>query len=876
MSTSSLFVGAMLCLAMFACVESRVISDPHVSFIEHADHFGLGLKSEESSRLASVVPAAPAVVAHNSKPDPVVKPRSVCFFRVCYPREGAGADSAQRRRAGAAPACGLFADFKMAEDFSTLSHVSPLLTDERVGEALSNWFKQPVTFTHWEYISETGKGDSYLSQLIRIKIHGEAGTGPTHLQVILKNIPKSLSRRLTYRSDEFFKNEINFYEKVLPALLKFQSKKTVKDPFDKYAKLVFAFTDGIHDVLCLEDASLDNFGSAVRQEGIDWAHCKLSFKVLAQFHALSFAMKDQEPEKFNKIKDEVFETYYHERLWPWYERFWKRVCGIAVDAVEKEYPNSIYVEKVKQICVPETYKRMIDAATNTLSTGVISHGDCWTNNFLFKYDDATPIDAKIIDFQLSRCASPVLDISFMIYACTTQDLRDRHYNELLKYYYDVLSTQIREMGSDPDKVYSWDLFMSEIKRYSYFGLAFSFESTPFIVLAPEDAVNLEMEMAEDFSTLSHVSPLLTDERVGEALSNWFKQPVTFTHWEGDSYLSELIRIKIHGQAETGPTHLQVILKNIPRSLSRRLTYRSDEFFKNEINFYEKVLPALLKFQSKKTVKDPFDKYAKLVFAFTDGIHDVICLEDASLENFGSAVRQEGIDLTHCKLSFKVLAQFHALSFAMKDQEPELFSQIKDELFETYYHERLWPWYERFWERVGGIAVDAVEKEYPNSIYVEKVKQFCVPETYKRMIDAATNTLSTGVISHGDCWTNNFLFKYDDATPIDAKIIDFQLSRCASPVLDLSFMVYACTTQDLRDRHYDELLKYYYDVLSTQIREMGSDPDKVYSWDLFMSEIKRYSYFGLAFSFESTPFIVLAPEDAVNMEMEGDQKLNIDD
>lgn len=348
----------------------------------------------------------------------------------------------------------------------------------------------------FQYVSETGKGDSYLSELIRIKIHGKFQDIAKHVQVILKNIPKSLSRRLTYRSDEFFKNEISFYERVLPALLEFQSKKPVNDPFDKYAKLVFSFMDGTHDVICLEDASLQNFGSAVRQEGIDLAHCKLTFKVLAQFHALSFAMKDQEPEKFNEIKGAVFETYYHERLWGWYERFWKRIGGIAVDAVEKEYPNSIYVDKVKQFCVPETYKRMIDAATNTLSTGVISHGDSWTNNFLFKYDGATPTDAKIIDFQLSRCASPVLDLSFIIYACTSQELRLKHYDELLKYYYQVLSTQIREMGSDPDKVYSWDVFMNEIKRYSYFGLAFSFESTPFIVLAPEDAVNMEMEVMD--------------------------------------------------------------------------------------------------------------------------------------------------------------------------------------------------------------------------------------------------------------------------------------------------------------------------------------------------------------------------------------------
>ncbi|KAJ8708561.1 hypothetical protein PYW08_009943 [Mythimna loreyi] len=382
----------------------------------------------------------------------------------------------------------------MTDDFSTLTHVSPGLTNDKLSQALSEWFREPYTFTHWEYVSETGKGDSYLSELIRIKIHGvDRNKVPNHIQVILKNIPKNVARRLTFRSHEFFRNEINFYEKVLPSLLAFQSSKDVKDPFDKYAKLFLTYSDGINDVICLEDASLENFGCAVRQEGIDFEHCKLTFKVLAQFHAISFAMKDQNPQEFDSIKSQVTEQYYHERLWGWYERFWKRISGIAIDAVEREYPDSIYVDKIKEFAVPERYKSLIAAATQTGDTGVISHGDSWTNNFLYKYVEGRPIDAMIIDFQLARCASPVLDLSFMIYACTSQDLREKHYDELLKYYYEVLSMQIRALGTDPDKVYSWDVFMSEIKKYSFFGLAFSFESTPFIVLAPEDAVNMEME-----------------------------------------------------------------------------------------------------------------------------------------------------------------------------------------------------------------------------------------------------------------------------------------------------------------------------------------------------------------------------------------------
>ncbi|XP_048007040.1 uncharacterized protein LOC125242314 isoform X1 [Leguminivora glycinivorella] len=380
------------------------------------------------------------------------------------------------------------------EDFSTLSGVYPVLTDERLSKALSDWFKENVTFTRWEYVGETGKGDSYLSELMRINIFGKTDSGdPKNVKIILKSIPRSLSRRLTFRSDEFFKNEIKFYTEVLPAMLKFQSTKNLSEPFDNCPKAFLTYIDGENDIICLEDVSIYNFGPyAVRQEGIDYKHCKQTYKTMAKFHALSFAMRDQQPEEFNRISNLIFETYYDDRLWDWYETFWKRLCGIAIDAVEKEYPNSKYVEKVKEFAVPERYKEMVKAVRDR-TNGVIGHGDSWTNNFLYKYMNGRPVDAMMIDFQLTRCASPVLDTSFVIYGCTTEDMREKHYDELLKYYYEVLSNQIRAYGSDPDKVYSWDIYMEEVKKYSFFGLAFSFESTPHIVLPPEEACDMNME-----------------------------------------------------------------------------------------------------------------------------------------------------------------------------------------------------------------------------------------------------------------------------------------------------------------------------------------------------------------------------------------------
>lgn len=61
----------------------------------------------------------------------------------------------------------------------------------------------------------------------------------------------------------------------------------------------------------------------------------------------------------------------------------------------------------------------------------------------------------------------------------------------------------------------------------------------------------------------------------------------------------------------------------------------------------------------------------------------------------------------------------------------------------------------------------------------------------------------------------------------AKMIDFQLARFGSPVLDIMFFLYSCTDEELRVQFYDELLKTYHDNLCEIVRDFGSNPDHLF-------------------------------------------------
>ena len=99
---------------------------------------------------------------------------------------------------------------------------------------------------------------------------------------------------------------------------------------------------------------------------------------------------------------------------------------------------------------------------------------------------------------------------------------------------------------------------------------------------------------------------------------------------------------------------------------------------------------------------------------------------------------------------------------------------------------------------------------------------------------------TSVVSQGDSWAPNFLVNEIMPGKFEALLLDFQLARCVSPVLDVSFFLYVCTDKNLRDKYYDKLLKDYYTTLANSTKLLGlSISEKIYTWSTYIREVTRY-------------------------------------
>lgn len=177
-----------------------------------------------------------------------------------------------------------------------------------------------------------------------------------------------------------------------------------------------------------------------RNEPITFEHSRLFLSAIGKFHAISFAIKDQQPEKFKQLTELAYEHF-----WVDFEngmgRHYDYICSLLKDCFEEEKRYDLLEKYNKALGdnVGATVKKLV-SGTSAEPYAVICHGDMTSNNTMFsKNHQGMPVKIQLIDWQLSRYASPVIDLVIFIFFSTTKQFRDQHYDELLKIYHASLT-----------------------------------------------------------------------------------------------------------------------------------------------------------------------------------------------------------------------------------------------------------------------------------------------------------------------------------------------------------------------------------------------------------------------------------------------------
>lgn len=281
---------------------------------------------------------------------------------------------------------------------------------------------------------------------IRVKLNDF----PDELRFFAKRFPYQHELQSQYAlSLGAFGNEITTYSTI------FEEFKKIEGHDGSFPPRYYFGRD--NDVLVFEDLSVKGF-ELTREKNLNdlsLEHVKLPLPLLAKYHAGSIALEHLKSKKLGRKytlledygnvmqeplfrKDENFLGYH------WFKASLKGILALADLVEQKHLP-------------PQDFKRgLIKLADDVFEIlkpkekfiNVLSHGDMWAKNVMYKYKNNAPVDCKLVDFQLQRYAPPAHDVLQWIYMTTTPKIRRKHLQEYLEYYHKCLRNELKNMNLD--------------------------------------------------------------------------------------------------------------------------------------------------------------------------------------------------------------------------------------------------------------------------------------------------------------------------------------------------------------------------------------------------------------------------------------------
>ncbi|CAL8096635.1 unnamed protein product [Orchesella dallaii] len=378
---------------------------------------------------------------------------------------------------------------------------------------------------------------------------------------------------------------------------------------------------------------------------------------------------------------------------------------------------------------------------------------------------------------------------------------------------------------------------------------------------------------------------------------------------GDNFLAILISLEIHLVDQTEPLYL--LYKTFPQHPIRQKLLEDTNLFLKEFLVYDAWFPEIVQFQNDIIGLDLVMKPAVPPMVSGGAIdyeNEEINYEvDPILKNFilmvdvrktwgfKMADKLRSLSVSHVKIVLEELAKFHSLCYAYRIHKdlPNLrsvFTFLNDTFF-------LNPNQKATFDavRIGNLelvreTLDDFLSKRPE--IEDSLRRFETPDTVSDMFHVFLNPEGTDeekmedflrqkpkqflkpplkdqwvVGGHGDCWTNNMLFKTDNDTGkvTDCILVDFQLARESCIMTDLVYFFYTSTDTAFREKHLDEMIRWYFEKFSENCKILKVEPFNGFTLENFQRKFHRSKIFGFLFALLVLPIILQKPENALDMD-----------
>ncbi|ODM99563.1 hypothetical protein Ocin01_07130 [Orchesella cincta] len=374
---------------------------------------------------------------------------------------------------------------------------------------------------------------------------------------------------------------------------------------------------------------------------------------------------------------------------------------------------------------------------------------------------------------------------------------------------------------------------------------------------------------------------------------------------GDNYMSIMHAIEVTFKGEKEPNHY--LIKCYPNNQGRRDFLDQTDVFSKELFMYQEFLPQLKTLAAECGAENIVDLSVAPVHAgnivgkpskFTTkpwSDESFILMTDLRKTfGFTMADRIKGLDMDHIKLVLEEIAKVHALTWAYK-QKNELallsnkYPQFQDEM---YNNDDMMKDFLQLMNQLSDSCLKMAEdklgeshpacksfKDFLAGDIMDRMKIFVQKngideinlESYLRIKpdeDKDYNPEPWLVGTHGDCWTNNFLFLYNDQVPkkpVTVTLVDWQVNREACPTIDLAYFLYCSVRSSLRIPNLDKILRIYHDAFVRYCDALQVKLLPGFTFETLKRRFRRSQHFGLMVSLPLLSIVLKPKEEAVDMD-----------
>ncbi|XP_063542208.1 uncharacterized protein LOC134750899 [Cydia strobilella] len=332
-------------------------------------------------------------------------------------------------------------------------------------------------------------GSSIMSSLSFVTLRA---TGKPDMKLFAKSAVWSEKIRLNNPVLCPYSVELYFYETLWKQYEKLEEICSVpKEHRFRKPKLYGSSYEYLNETLVIEDLVAKGYEDSDRQKSADFEYMSTGIALIAQFHALSLAYSQYDPEAFKKTSEYL--TTDESKLNMWLASVSPKILANAFSSAEK------HKEKLENYFpTPNRFHQLLMGYYRRRNDNVLIHGDFKPSNLLHRRRHGT-LELVVVDFQLVHDANAVGELMYFIYTATDESFRRAYYHELLDLYYEKLKASLIRLRVDPEQVYSKNTYRLRLEECAMLGLAIGAALLP-MVLADKDkipAFNVDADM-DDF------------------------------------------------------------------------------------------------------------------------------------------------------------------------------------------------------------------------------------------------------------------------------------------------------------------------------------------------------------------------------------------